>query len=256
MDQSKWALPRNRLVQSSKETQNLIRPRVKIHAVWLHGVSLNLYVVHPGVPADSSLVAECLLRSLEDAVCLFKKYQKPFPRELFVFVPRLNHPDSVSNLVTQCSVRKPRWFDFIPGEADNTVRENKNNCQMKLMCALLQKQLLRVCSMLYPRVGHSHGSLGNFDCTTVLKNVQNIEFSHHLLVTSIISILSIWICHTKINCLEYYLNAWSTSTWCVILWTWSRYLTLQLLWKIWHWFKTRQTLPCYSTLLVVQPSFT
>ena len=102
MDQSKWALPRNRLVQSSKETQTLIRPRVKLHAVWLHGVSLNLYVVHPGVPADSSLVAECLLRSLEDAVCLFKKYQKPFPRELFVFVPRLNHPDSVSNLVTQC----------------------------------------------------------------------------------------------------------------------------------------------------------
>ena len=63
------------------------------------------------------------------------------------------------------------WFDVIPGEADNTVRENKNNCQMKLMCALLQKQLLRVTALLFPRVGHSHGSLGNFACITVWKTL-------------------------------------------------------------------------------------
>lgn len=87
MDQSKWALPRNRLVQSSKETVNLIRPRVKVHAVWLHGVSLSLFVVHPGVPADSSLVSECFMRVLQDAVEIFERHQKPLPRECLAWVP-------------------------------------------------------------------------------------------------------------------------------------------------------------------------
>ena len=45
-------------------------------------------------------------------------------------------------------------------EADNTVRETKNGCCMKMMCTLLQKQKLALGGFFFPRVGHSHGSLG------------------------------------------------------------------------------------------------
>ena len=86
MDQSKWALPRHRLLQSSKEGQALLRPRMKLHSVWIHGVSLNLYLIHPGVPADSSLIVECCLRALEDATQIFEKHQKIMPRDMFVHV--------------------------------------------------------------------------------------------------------------------------------------------------------------------------
>ena len=82
MDQSKWALPRHRLLQASKEAAIHVRPRMKIHAVWVHGIALNLYLVHPGVPADSSLIVEAFLRSLEDARELFsvprRRCQKKF----------------------------------------------------------------------------------------------------------------------------------------------------------------------------------
>lgn len=89
MDQSKWALPRNRLAQSSKEVSTLIRPRMKLHGVWLHGVSLNLYVIHPNIPADSSLVAECFMKALQDAANIFEQHQKSFPRECFIWAARL-----------------------------------------------------------------------------------------------------------------------------------------------------------------------
>ena len=86
MDQSKWAVPRHRLVQQSKEAQNVLRPRLKVHGVWVHGVALTLFCVHPAVPADSSLVLECFLRSMETATELFQRHQKPMPKELICWV--------------------------------------------------------------------------------------------------------------------------------------------------------------------------
>ena len=46
------------------------------------------------------------------------------------------------------------------GKADNTVRETKNGCTMKMMCSLLQKMKVSLGGFFFPRVGHSHGSLG------------------------------------------------------------------------------------------------
>ena len=86
MDQSKWSLPRHRLLQSSKESQNIIRPRMKIHGLWVHGVSLNLYLIHPGVPADSSLIAECFARALQDTSEVFAARNQPMPNECWVWV--------------------------------------------------------------------------------------------------------------------------------------------------------------------------
>lgn len=90
MDQSKWALPRNRMVQASKEMQTLVRPRIKLHGVWVHGVSLTLYAVHPGVPADSALVCECFMRSLQHASELFKEHHRSLPREVLIWAPQFH----------------------------------------------------------------------------------------------------------------------------------------------------------------------
>lgn len=46
-------------------------------------------------------------------------------------------------------------------KADNTVRENKNNCGMKMMTMLVGKHRLKVGGYLYGRVGHTHGCLGS-----------------------------------------------------------------------------------------------
>ena len=88
MDQSKWALPRNRVLQTSKEASVLIRPRLKVHGLWIHGVSLNLYVVHPGVVADSTLICECFSRALQDAFEIFESAQMSIPKECLVWAPR------------------------------------------------------------------------------------------------------------------------------------------------------------------------
>ena len=89
MDQSKWSLPRNRIVQSSKEASSVVRPRMKLHGVWVHGIAFNLYVCHPGVPADSSLIAECFLRAMEDTARIFEQHNKSLPKECCIWVSRL-----------------------------------------------------------------------------------------------------------------------------------------------------------------------
>lgn len=91
MDQSKWSLPRHREVQSSREASVLQRPRIKLHGVWLHGICLHLFAIHPGIPSDSSLIVECLLRAIEMARDVFKKEGRKFPDSLICWAPCL-HP--------------------------------------------------------------------------------------------------------------------------------------------------------------------
>ena len=109
MDQSKWALPRNRIVQSSREAAAIARPRMKLHGLWVHGVSLNLYICHPGVPADSSLVCECFARALQDCEDTFQRARKPMPKECLVFVSQLQEGFPVStsecfSLIWDCDI--------------------------------------------------------------------------------------------------------------------------------------------------------
>ena len=86
MDQSKWALPRHRLISTAKECQKYNRPRSKIHAVWVHGVALNLFVVDGGVSSDASLILEALSLSLEGMVSQFEAASKPIPSQCLVWV--------------------------------------------------------------------------------------------------------------------------------------------------------------------------
>ena len=68
-------------------------------------------------------------------------------------------------------------FEFIcwpPSKSDNTVRENKNNGVLKMMSALLAKHKMDMLSCLYPRVGHSHGSLGVLPKMTAVLNPRHV----------------------------------------------------------------------------------
>lgn len=156
MDQSKWSLPRHREVQSSREASVLQRPRIKLQGVWLRGVCLHLFAVHPGIPSDPSLVCECLLRAIEMAHDVFKKEGRKFPDSLMCWVPCL-HP--VNNFALSSDFYQ-RIAASCFSKADNTVRENKNNSTVKLFTSLLQKGCFRSGALLFPRVGHSHGQLG------------------------------------------------------------------------------------------------
>ena len=81
---------------NSKEAAAIVRPRMKLHGLWVQGVSLNLYICHPGVPADSSLVCECFARALQDCEDTFQRARKPMPKECLVFVSQLQEGFPVS----------------------------------------------------------------------------------------------------------------------------------------------------------------
>ncbi|CAL1127523.1 unnamed protein product [Cladocopium goreaui] len=100
----------------------------QVHGLWIHGVSLNLYVVHPGVAADSTLICECFARALQDTFETFESAQMRIPKECLI------------------------W-------ADNTVRENKNNVAFKMMTTLLGKGLMSCAGIFFARTGHTHGCL-------------------------------------------------------------------------------------------------
>lgn len=72
----------------------------------------------------------------------------------------LSDPDK---LIVKSSLQ---WMNAVllcivgPSEADNTVRENKNNCCLKMLCSILGKNLMSCAGMFFARTGHTHGPLG------------------------------------------------------------------------------------------------
>ena len=76
-------------------------------------------------------------------------------------------------------------------KCDNTVRENKNNGCLKMMALLLAKSKMDFVSVLFPRVGHSHGSLGAFDAFK--KPNANHEISGLILRFAKINSLGYWL---------------------------------------------------------------
>lgn len=58
MDQSKWTVPRMRGHVMTKNLAKYQRPRLKLHAVWIHKVGLFCYLVDPRLSADASITLE------------------------------------------------------------------------------------------------------------------------------------------------------------------------------------------------------
>lgn len=103
MDQAKWALPRYKHVRATKSTQMIQRPKCKVHATWLHGVALYIWVVDPRVPSDASMVMEAGARSIEYAVEACRKHGQRIPTELIIWDTLQQHFSTVP---------KP-WYLFV-----------------------------------------------------------------------------------------------------------------------------------------------
>ena len=216
MDQSKWSLPRQRLLQRAKDTQNLLRPRLKVHCVWCHGVVLHFFIVHPGIAADSALVLEAFLRTMEDVVEIFASAGKTLPRECMIWETWIYWVADLARLCeSQCLFVRVGLY---PSKSDNTVRENKNNGCMKMMSTLLMKNKLDFISYLFPRVGHSHGTLG------ALKKLQQ-QLLDKFEVSTVLTVFEVLVngfvpWSTETSGLVYFLLPFALSIWYVIRQTW------------------------------------
>ena len=84
MDQSKWSLPRSKVL--TKNLAKFERPRAKIQAVWCHNLCLCLFILDPRVHTDASMVIECICRALEKAAAVCERHGKSLPRRLLLWV--------------------------------------------------------------------------------------------------------------------------------------------------------------------------
>ena len=126
MDQSKWSLPRFRGHTLTKELGKYQRPRLKLHGIWAANVGLYLFLMDPRQSGDSNLVAEA-------ASLVLEKVKKRLGSRL------------PCNIVCM---------------ADNTVKETKNNVLLGWMNQQIARGRFRTGSLVFARVGHTHGPLG------------------------------------------------------------------------------------------------
>ena len=89
MDQSKWALPRQRNHTLTKSMQKMERPRVKLQGAWAHGVCLALEVISVRQSCDGAMVAETLSVLLDHVKRICDSKGKAMPKKVVLWVVRL-----------------------------------------------------------------------------------------------------------------------------------------------------------------------
>ncbi|CAE6950458.1 unnamed protein product [Symbiodinium sp. CCMP2592] len=124
-DQSKFMMPRDPEFRISAALSGEMRPRLKVHGLWVFGLSLQVYVMDEPTKHDSACVVECLALSLE--------------RD-----PRLQVRCILS---LGCSN---------PVVADNTVREAKNQYVLLYLAALVAQYRMRFSCLANFRKSHTH----------------------------------------------------------------------------------------------------
>ena len=86
MDQAKWSLPRSRHGLVGMDMAKFQKPRLKLHAVFVHGVALHLFLVDPRVQSDSAMIVDCAARALEHSMQKLTQMGRPKPTQLCAFV--------------------------------------------------------------------------------------------------------------------------------------------------------------------------
>ena len=131
----------------------------------MHQVCLCLFCLDVRQSADASMVAECLCRGLEKMSSICAAKGRTPPRKMIIWVPwqlTIYHVHFLAScqLDSLCTLL----------EADNCVRENKNNTILKLLSWLLLQKGMECTGILFGRVGHTHGPLGalSFPCMMLI----------------------------------------------------------------------------------------
>ena len=128
MDQSFWAVPRMKAGRTPKCLDGMVRPRVKVVGCWSFHLGVHFYLAHDSDPKDSSLTVELLARTIENARTVSERLNKPMPRTVLI------------------------W-------ADNTSRENKNNCCLTYLASLIGSDQFQLAGLLSHMMGHTHSVL-------------------------------------------------------------------------------------------------
>ncbi|CAL1145894.1 unnamed protein product [Cladocopium goreaui] len=104
MDQSKWRIPRYAGQRPLKSTSMLQRPQLKVQGCWVHGVVLDLWVLDPRVPADSTMVIETGSRSIEFAKQCCQERQVPFPDQILISADNCVRETKNGNLIRKIQI--------------------------------------------------------------------------------------------------------------------------------------------------------
>lgn len=143
----------------------------------IHNIILVLWVVSPKVQSDASMIIETTLRTVEMAVESCRSQGVSFPKELLLWEPWLGFvafqfgaPRVLIRMKKTCPQNYWNPGNYIhdvfllisekSSQADNCVRESKNQWTLKLFSYLLATGHCRLAALLFSRVGHTHGVLG------------------------------------------------------------------------------------------------
>lgn len=129
MDQSKFALPRDKGLQTLSSWSKFHRPRAKVHGVWAIGWCLQVGVLDEDQRHDSSCVIELVARTLERVAEIASAEGRKFPSTILL------------------------W-------GDNTVREAKNQMVLKYLGSLVGRFYVRCAASCFLRKSHSHDLIG------------------------------------------------------------------------------------------------
>ena len=173
MDQSKWSIPRSQTLTKSLAKHD--RPRTKLQGLWMHNVALCMYCIDVRQATDASMVVEALARGLEKMWEICKGQGKPGPKRILIWESWFKWKFCFFNVGHSIMMlnnnNKLSFHGFWPTEADNTVREAKNNTLFKFLSFLQLQKGLDLTGAIMSRVGHTHSSLGTQDgLTTLLLN--------------------------------------------------------------------------------------
>ncbi|CAK9073825.1 unnamed protein product [Durusdinium trenchii] len=124
LDQAKFALPRDPQLRANAGLAKHQRPRLKVHGVWCYGYTLNISILDDCSRHDSSAIIEMISQAVEDVSWLCQG--------VFVF-------------------NKTSTY-----QADNTVREAKNQYLLTYIHLAVAKHLFRSACLCHLRKSHTH----------------------------------------------------------------------------------------------------
>ena len=125
MDQGKFRLPRDPKLKSTASLAKFVRPRLKVHGVWLFGYSLELFVMDEPTRHDASCITECIARGIERVSEICHRLGRRVPSKLVIL-------------------------------GDNTVRELKNQINLGYASRLCALRKMRICMIMFLRKSHTH----------------------------------------------------------------------------------------------------
>ena len=86
MDQAHWRLPRDPELKTVKALGSFQRPQCVLHMIWVFNVRIEFFILDSDQHHDSSMVTECMARTLEKVAADFESMGSVMPPALLYMV--------------------------------------------------------------------------------------------------------------------------------------------------------------------------